>query len=415
MKVIHVPRRFVRSDWGGTETVLMQTTRQLAARGCDTAVYTSMALASTPHEVLDGVTVRRFPYFYPWWGLDAAARDQMDRKGGNLMSWALWKALQQEPGVDLLHLHTLKRLGGIVRTVSRRRRIPYVVTLHGGLYDVPDQEFDSVVSPFRNAFEWGKPIGWLLGSRRVVPDADAVICVGDRERRQVEQRFPDVRVETMPNGVDVARFAHGNGQAFRAQAGIPADAPLILVMGRIDPQKNQRGAVEAFGSLRKRHPELHMALIGHVTNQSYRDELMRDVTRLGVNGQVHILPGIDGGSDSLVDAYHAADILLTPSVHEPFGIVILEAWAAGCAVAASRVGGIPSFVEDQIDGLLFDPSDTACMINAVDALLSNDELRRRLALAGMTKARDRFSWDHVIDRLMALYEDVIRRHHEVQR
>ncbi len=410
MKVIHVPRRFVRSDWGGTETVVLQTAKRMAARGWDTAVFTSMALASEPVEIFDGVTVKRFPYFYPWWGLDAGSRDQMDRKGGNLMSWALWRALQREPGVDLLHLHTLKRLGGTVRTVSRRRRIPYVVTLHGGLYDVPDQEFDSVTSPFRNAFEWGKPLGWLLGSRRVVPDADAVICVGDRERRQVEQRFPDVRVETIPNGVDIDRFSHGNGHAFREQFDIPLDGRMILVMGRIDPQKNQRGAVEAFSILRKRHPDLYLVLIGHVTNPVYRDELARDVSRLGLDDRVRIIDGLPGDSDALVDAYHAADVLLTPSVHEPFGIVILEAWAAGLAVAASRVGGIPSFVDDQIDGLLFDPSDTVCMVSALDALLANDSLRQRIAHAGMQKARDRYSWDRITDRLVTLYADVIQRH-----
>ena len=91
------------------------------------------------------------------------------------------RRLSREPGLDLIHLHTGKRLGAIGRHVARKRRIPYVVTVHGGVLDIPDKEFATYLSPTEGCFEWGKLLGLLYGSRRVFDDADAIICVDASE------------------------------------------------------------------------------------------------------------------------------------------------------------------------------------------------------------------------------------------
>lgn len=406
MKVIQIPRRFVQSDWGGTETVILETSKQLQLLGHDTAIFTSMALAKNREDHIDGVAVRRFSYCYPWWGLSDDARLQMDRKGGNLISLPLMNALRKEPDLDIIHLHTFKRLGGSARVVARQRKIPYVVTLHGGLFDVPEEEFASVVSPFKGSFEWGKPLGVLLGSRQVVPDADAVICVGQSECDQVRKRYPDQRVEHLPNGVNIDRFATGDRSAFRAAHGIPEHAQLILVMGRIDHQKNQLGAVEALVEIRKQLPDVYLLLIGHVTNTPYMEKVVQTAQQLGVADRVVLIPGIDSHSPVLVNAYHAADMFLLPSIHEPFGIVILEAWAAGLPVAAARVGGVPSFVKHEHDALLFDPTDTHAMAQAVCDVLMHPAISQALAEKGRIKAQSQYSWEMITKRLLGIYEDV---------
>ena len=112
MHVVQVPRRFVRSDWGGTETVILETSKSLLALGHHTEIYCPRALSTRDHEVIDGVSVTRFGYLYPYLGLSDAARIQMDRKGGNLFSFPLMRGLQRFPELDLIHLHTGKRLGG---------------------------------------------------------------------------------------------------------------------------------------------------------------------------------------------------------------------------------------------------------------------------------------------------------------
>ncbi|RMG50324.1 MAG: glycosyltransferase family 1 protein, partial [Acidobacteria bacterium] len=291
--------------------------------------------------------------------------------------------------------------------VARQRGIPYVVSLHGGVYDVPAEEAQSWTAPTRGAIEWGKVLGWWVGSRRVLADAAAILCVGQREQEETQRRYPHKRVIHLPNGVDPDRFAHGDGAGFRHRYGIPLTAHVILTMGRIDPQKNQRLAIRVLPELLKTDPHLHLLLIGPVTNDAYYRQLVDDVRRRGIEAHVTIIPGLDAGSRDLVDAYHAADVFLLPSIHEPFGIVILEAWAAGRPVVASRVGGVPSFVVHGRDGLLFDPHDERACRQAIHEMLTHPQRRRSLAEAGCAKARHEYSWDRITERLVAIYREVI--------
>ena len=330
MKIINLARRFTRDEWGGTETVLLETSRRLQREGHDVQIFTSTALDGTRQETVRGVPVRRYPYFYPFWGLSPEARGQMDRKGGNLFSFSLQRALLRESHVDVIHLHTLKRMGGIGRQVARRRGLPYVLSLHGGHYDVPAEEFADVVAPLQGTVEWGKLLGWWVGSRRVLDDAAAILCVGEEECRLTRERFPDKRVEFLPNGVDTVRFARGDGDGFRRRHGIPLEARVALTVGRIDPQKNQLGALAALRALRDRIPDLHLLLIGHVTNPHYRDRLRAEIAEHGLTRRVTLVEGLDAFGEDLVDAFHAADLFLLPSLHEPFGIVVLEAWPPDC-------------------------------------------------------------------------------------
>lgn len=410
MKIVHVPRRFVASHWGGTETVVLQTCRELKAAGHDVRIVTSAALSRPGTEDMQGIAVERHGYFYPWLGLDEGARRLLDQKGGNLFSFSLWRALLREPGLDVLHLHTAKRLGGIVRHAARRRGIPYVISVHGGLLDMPAAEQQSFVEPTAGRPEWGKLLGAAVGSRRVFDDAAAILCLGSEEARRMREQYPRVPVHQFPNGVDAARFATGDGAAFRARHGIAAEAPLALVMGRIDPQKNQLLAVEALESLRARVPGARLLLVGHVTNDAYHAKVREAIAARGLAEAVTLIPGVAADSSDLVDAFHAADVFLLPSVHEPFGIVILEAWAAWRAVVASRVGGVPSFVEDGRDGLLFESGDAPGAVAHLAEVLGNPARRAALAEAGRRKAVAEYAWPRIAERLLAIYEEARRAH-----
>jgi len=408
MKTIHVPRRFTRSHWGGTETVILQTCRQLSALGHEARIVTPQALSDTRREVIDGVPVERFPYLYPWFGLSPESKRRLDQKGGNLFSFSLMRALSAEKGIDVLHLHTAKRLGGIVRHVALKKRIPYVISVHGGLLDVPAAEAATFAEPTKGKAEWGKLLGWWVGSRRVFDDASAILCLGTGELRLVQARYPRARAIQFPNGVDAERFATGDGRAFREKYHLPLEVPVILVMGRIDGQKNQRLAVEAMVALKLKGIRTHLLLVGHVTDDAYESGLRKLITEKGLESNVTLIPGIPSSSPDLVNAFHAADVFLLPSIHEPFGIVILEAWAAGLPVVASRVGGVPSFVEDGVDGLLFESGNLDQVVAAMEALLANRERAQSIADAGRQKATQKFSWSSITTQLVRLYEEVIR-------
>lgn len=408
MKLIQVPRRFVATEWGGTETTILQTSRALRAAGQEVEIYTSMALSDRRRETLQGVPIQRFPYSYPFFGLSEQDRNDMDRKGGNLLSFSLLWALAREPGVDLLHAHSGKRLGAAVRTAARLRGIPYVITLHGGYFVVPKGEMQQMLAPIDNAFEWGRVFGALLGSRTVLEDAAAVLCVGGDELAAAREHLPSQRIELMPNGVDCAAFAEGDGQAFRDAYGIGPSRRILLCVSRIDYQKNQIGLVDALAALIPHHPDLQLVLLGPVTVSHYHQRLLARVRDQGLQDRVTLIPGLQSDDPLLTGAFHAAEVFCLPSLHEPFGIVILEAWAAGLPVVASRIGGIPSFTEDGTDILHAAPGDPAALASQIGRLLNDRPLAARLADAGRAKARRDFDWAPISRRLLELYHDLVR-------
>ena len=264
--------------------------------------------------------------------------------------------------------------------------------------------------PRSGTFEWGKLLGWWVGARRVLDDAAAIICVGQKEMKEAQRRHPAQTVVHLPNGVDARRFACGDGSGFRARYAIPADAFVILVVGRIDAQKNQLLAAWLMGELRNDRPRTHLVLVGPVTNADYDWSLSQEISTLGLEGSVTLIRGLETSDPELVNAYHAADLFLLPSVHEPFGIVILEAWAAGLPVVASNVGGVPSFVTDGENGCLFPSGDLAALLGAVRGLIANRDLRCKIAEAGRKKAAEEFGWDRITGRLVGIYEEAIRAH-----
>lgn len=408
MNVIHVPRRFAGSEWGGTETTILETSRALIARGHSSSIVTTTALCEQEQEEMHGVRIHRHKYVYPFLGLSDQNKRDMDKKGGNLLSIPMLKTLLRTPDLDILHAHSGKRLGGIVRTVARLRKLPYVISLHGGVIDVPDAEAKQILEPIKGSFEWGRAFGAVLGARRVLEDASAILCVGQNEQQAVQKKYPGKRVEWLPNGVDAAHFAEGNGRAFREMNGISHKSKLILNVGRIDPQKNQLTLLESMPELLRRNSDIHLVLIGPVTVESYGVELLNKINAASLYNNVTVLPGLPGGSAELVNAFHAADIFCLPSRHEPFGIVVLEAWAAGLPVVAARVGGIPSFTVDGQDVLHADAGDPESFGLAIERLLRDDNLAKRIAANGRRKACTQFDWDRIADRLESIYSDLLR-------
>lgn len=415
MNIVQVPERFVKSEWAGTETIILETSKRILRMGHHTEIVCPDALAERKVENIGGVRVTRVPYFYPSRGLGQRVKRRLDKKGGNLFSFELGRMLKEYPLLDLIHLHTAGRLGGVCRRAAVRRRIPYIVSVHGGLPDVPKDEAESRAAPTDGAFEWGRTLGRRIGTRKLFSEAAAIICSGEREHNELTRRFPRKRIVHLPNGVDFERFARGDGAGFRLAHDISMEAWVLLTAGQIDPQKNQLFVVMVLPELLRYDPSIHIVFIGPVTNDAYYNLLIRMARNMGVEEHITIIRDLEPGSRGLVDAYHSADMFLLPSIHEPLGIAILEAWAAGLPVIASNAGGVPSRVADGRDGMLFEPNDEVGFFQAFRALMKDHRKRRSLAEAGRLKACEQFGWDKITERLAAVYEEVINDHPSRQR
>ena len=408
LRIVQLARRFDLNDWGGTETVVAETSKQLLAMGHHTEILCTRATANKDSDTIGDVRVTRYPYFYPYWGLSEEAVHVLDRRGGSPFSFSLMRALRAYPEPDLFHVHAGNRIGGIGRYVARQRRLPYIVSLHGGAFAMAETSRQELAAPTKGAFDWGKALGWWVGSRRVLQDAAAIICVGQDEQIETQKHYPQKKVVYLPNGVDIHRFEKGDGDAFRRQHAIPQDAFVVLTVARIDSQKNQLNAVKSLPGLLSSVPNAHLLLIGPVTNPAYLAQIREEVRAANLETHVTIVTGLPAGSQDLVDAYHASNLFLLPSVHEPFGIVILEAWAAGLPVVASRVGGIPHFVSSGVDGALFDVNSLESLVQTLTQVSCNPEAQTTMAAAGAKKVRAEYGWNRITERLVAIYEDAIR-------
>src|SRR5262245_45616148 len=134
MRTIHLLRKYNPAQWGGTETAVQRLFDGLRDQGVASVVYCPRLAEESCEAPLkvSGHAVRRYRAFVPVLGISPQRKRQLISLGGNLMSFDLIRALWREPEPSLLHTHTLGRIGGIGLTIAKRRRLPFVVTIHGG-------------------------------------------------------------------------------------------------------------------------------------------------------------------------------------------------------------------------------------------------------------------------------------------
>ena len=130
----------------------------------------------------------------------------------------------------------------------------------------------------------------------------------------------------------------------------------------------------------------------------------------GIADRVHFVGRLS--REQVAAAMAGARVFVMPSRLEPFGIVVLEGWRAGTAVVATNRGGPPEFVHDGEDGLLVDPFDTAAVADVLGRVLSDDSLRRAMAVAGQARVES-FAWPRMAEEYRSIYRSV--RHHRSER
>ncbi len=410
MRIANVLRRFSFDEWGGTETVVWNTARCLAAHGCVPDIVCTSALSATSAEVVAGIDIRRFPYFYPYFPLSRTNRIRLDKKGGNPYSFSMMRYLGHQR-YDIIHCHTMARLAEMVKKVSLKTSVPYVVSFHGGCFDVPKEEIKAMKQPVRHALNYGKFWDIALGfDNTFIAGADGIICVGYNEYELTRERFPEKAVIHIPNGVDFERYRVRPRFDFREKYRIPATSKVALCVSRVDYQKNQKRLVDFIGEALSAGEDIHGVIIGPVTSDRYGCELRRLVSAGQLDNRITIIEGLPPGSEELIAAYHSADVFVLPSLHEPFGIVVLEAWAAGVPIIAAKVGGLKNLLDSGNDGIFFDPESTSSLMQAYRQITENPALRQRLIAHGEQKVKTFYSWDKITDKLYDFYRKVIDEH-----
>jgi glycosyltransferase involved in cell wall biosynthesis len=410
MQVAHVLRKYNPAEWGGTETAVQRLCDGLRAHAVESIAFCPQLESDVMDDPLTraGHRVKRFNACVPVWGISAASRRSLVAIGGNLLSFDLLWDLWREPKVDLVHVHTQNRLGGIGLTVSRLRRIPLVAQIHGGALDLPAAARQALDAPRRGGVEWGKVFGAPLRSRRVLECADAILACNGAEAKLLRQRYPQQRIVVQPHGVPAAEYERDRRAA--AQEAFPqiAGRTVLLMAGRIDTVKNQTWAVEQFAEIFLRHPNALLVVAGSVTDPPYAAALQQSVQRLGLARGVLLTGPLPSGDPRLVGLFQLARSLILPSLSETFGLVILEAWASGAPVISSRTSGALELVVDGENGCLFDLKNPREFHAAVNGVLSYPDAAARMGQAGKGLVKSKFDTVALAGRVKSLYDELIQ-------
>jgi glycosyltransferase involved in cell wall biosynthesis len=249
-------------------------------------------------------------------------------------------------------------------------------------------------------------LSWREKAAAGVP-AGAVICSSAATAEAQRRLSPRRRVETVHPGVPVSeiRRHRGRGEAVRRALGWD-EAPIVGIVGRLDPWKGQRTFLESAAVLADQRPDVRFAVVGGALlgrEGTYPDELRELARSLGISDRVRF-PG------HVPDPYawfDALDVVVHASSGEPFGLVIVEAMALGKPVVCASDGGPLEIVGEEECALLVPPRDARALSAAVRRVLEEPGLAQRLSRRGSARA-DAFTEERMAERFAAILADVVR-------
>jgi phosphatidyl-myo-inositol alpha-mannosyltransferase len=291
------------------------------------------------------------------------------------------KTLLQHEQFDLIHLHE-PLMPALPLTVLRHSNTTNVGTFHA----------------FRNT-----PLTYFYSKSILRPffrKLHGHITVSSAAREFVGEYFPaDYRV--IPNGIDFPRF-------FKRYPPLPelADGrPTVLFVGRLEKRKGLKFLLRAWPMVLERQPTARLVVVGRGRPlEGYR----RFARRQGWSADDVVFAGYVPGED-LPRYYQSCDVFCAPNTgQESFGIVLLEAMAAGAPMVASDIPGYKDVVSHGVEGLLVEPRNPGAIADALCRLLGNPELRASMRHAGQAKAQA-YDWPRVATQVLDYYSEVLER------
>jgi D-inositol-3-phosphate glycosyltransferase len=388
-------------DAGGLNVYVCEVAKRLAGLGVEVEIFTRATSRDLPPtvELVPGVSVRHVTAG-PFEGLD---KNDLPAQLCAFTSGVLRVEAAHEPGYfDLVHSHYW--LSGQVGWLTKERwGVPLVHSMHT-MAKVKNAALAEGDAP--------EPTARAIGEAQVVQEADRLIASTDDEAAQLVGLYdadPD-RVVTIAPGVDLDVFRPGDRRAARRRLGLPADAAVLLFVGRIQPLKAPDVLLRAAERLLAASPSLRdrlaLVVVGAPSGTGLvePEHLQKLAGSLGIADVTRFDRPV--AQPALADYYRAADLTVVPSHTESFGLVAVESQACGTPVVAARVAGLRTAVADGRSGVLVDGHDPLRYAAAIDRLLADDVTRAGLSRGAVAHAR-RFGWSATASAVLDVYAEAV--------
>jgi glycosyltransferase involved in cell wall biosynthesis len=296
--------------------------------------------------------------------------------------WPLLRALRRER-IDVLHTHAFgQNAWG---------------SLSGRLTGVP-----VVIAHEHNRDFSGRALRPVIDRELIARCASTMIVVsGEARRRMIEvERIAPQHLELLPNGIRA--MPTGDGRAARAELGIGDEDPVIGTVCVVRSEKALDVLVRAAALVIRDFPRLRVLIVGDGPDRAAVEAV---VSEQGLEERVLLT----GARDDVPDMLAAMDVAVLSSDYEGSPLSVLEAMDAGKPIVATRVGGIPEFIEDGVHGVLVPPRDEAALATAVRGVLGDMDAAGEMGARARERCRREFSLDRTVERLEQLYEELHSR------
>ncbi len=388
------PLRVLMLSWefppvvvGGLGRHVQHLSTALVAAGHEVTVVTRHAPGAPLEEHVEGVRVLRAPADPPLFPLSTPSLLAWTMAFNHTLTRAALRAAETG-GYDVIHAHDWLVTHAAV-TLSEHLDLPLVATIH--------------------ATEVGRHQGWLPGEmNKCIHSVEqwlghlakqVLVCSGYM-RREVTRLLdlPADKVDVVPGGVEVSVWQPPARSVSAVRWRYAGEGPLVGFAGRLVYEKGVQDLIAAMPQLRAHHPGLRVVISG---DGPHRHELADEVRGRRLQRAVSFTGFLDAGELSAVLA--AVDAVVLPSIYEPFGMVALEAAAAGTPLAVAATGGLTEIVEPGETGVTFPAKDPDGLAGAVSTLLANPSFAQRVAGNARALVTERYAWAAVARRTVEAY------------
>jgi glycosyltransferase involved in cell wall biosynthesis len=362
----------------GIERHALGLARHLTAHGHAVTVFTTFWNGGPALETVENIPIHRESDLSDRLGRAAALFDLHYR------TWGKRLMLAQQTLYDQDVIHALAPLSST--RALKSRGIPFVT--HFYHYESIDRAVDLLFKPFHRQIE-----------RRAYRDSTLVLTPSRSSALDLEVRLgiPAAKIRIAPLGFDTA-FSVGRPR------GLPSGPVRLLFVGEHEDRKGLQFLLKAVQLLRQDRVGVVLRTVGDGSRTRALKALTR---RLGIEDLVTFSgyqPDPDG--TLLPRAYASADIFVLPSLKEGFGLVLLEAMASGVPVIASDISAIPEVIGDA--GVLVPAMDSRALAHAIRSLIQSPARWSELRARGQARVNSLFSWDQVIAKVVAVYNEAIK-------
>jgi glycosyltransferase involved in cell wall biosynthesis len=364
MKIIEVCPHYHPSI-GGIPTHVKELSERLSKNGFDVEIYTTDPTSLLPkEEEINDIPVKRFKSFAP--------------KGSYYFSFQLFKGLRKAE-YDVIHSHGYHSFPLLTSNFARKKEKKFFVTTHycnGGF------------TFFRSILHFP----YEFFGRKIVKNADKIICVTKYEFELLEKKFPfsTKKLLLIPNGVDYGKFV--NPKPICKENNFN-----ILYTGRISVEKDLKTLFFAYKEVQERVDNIKLTIVGEghdlINLKKLEKKLnLKEVIWIGKVSQ-----------DEISKYYKSSNLFILPSEKEVFGISLLEAMASGLPIITTERGGIADVVKNNINGLTFNKGDYHQLAQAMLRLIENKTLCNKLAKNSQKLVEKNFDWKILIHKYIQLF------------